>query len=208
MLKHWFGMALALSVASMPAWAGDTTSSNFRPLLGIGYTFGGDTLVNVGLTPSSGSGPTYEENLSGGAGLDLRAGLSWHLTERVRLQGMVAYHNDSANGKTAQVSYRRIPVELLAHWAASDNWWIGGGVRKALQGRFDRQAGFTVGDTTLDAYKESIKFSTGLVLEAEYMMSKNWGAKFRVVKESGRFETDTEKFNADHIGAIVTYNFD
>ena len=33
-------------------------------------------------------------------------------------------------------------------------------------------------------------------------------AKFRVVKESGRFETDTEKFNADHIGAIVTYNFD
>lgn len=208
MLKHWLGMALALGVVATPALAGDAGSSSIRPLLGIGYTFGGDTLVRVGLTPTSGSGPTYDEDLSGGAGLDLRTGLSWQVGDRVRLQGMVAYHNDSANGKTAQVSYRRVPIELLVHWAASDNWWIGGGLRKAIKGRYDRQAGFTVGETTLDAYKEGIKFSTAIVLEAEYMMSKNWGAKFRAVKESARFESAAEKFNADHIGAIVTYNFD
>lgn len=78
-----------------------------------------------------------------------------------------------------------MPVELLAHWRAGDNWWLGGGVRKAF-----------------------VKFSAGLVLEAEYMMSKNWGLKMRAVKEKGLAEGDTEKFSGDHVGAILTYYFD
>lgn len=216
MLKHWFGMALALSAASMPVWAGDTASSSIRPLLGIGYTWGGDTIAQVELKPVSGNSASQYEDLSGGAGLDLRTGASWHFSDKARLQAMVAFHNDSANGLSGQMSFRRVPIELLIHWQASDNWWVGGGLRRAFSGKYDRQAGFTrdievngeIQTVTLGAYKESAKFSTALVVEAEYMLSKNWGAKFRAVKESAKFELDTEKFNADHIGAIVTYNFD
>lgn len=198
----------ALTVASVAHAQEQTADKKFRVLAGVGYTFGGDTLVNVSLTPKNGSGPTYYEDLSGGAGLDLRLGAEYHLSNTVRVQGMVAYHNDQANGLDAHVSYRRVPVELLAHWRAGENWWLGGGVRKSFYGTLDREAGFKSGSFTLPAAKWDIKFSTGVVLEAEYMMSKNWGLKMRAVKEKGLMEDDTEKFSADHVGAIVTYYFD
>lgn len=200
------GAALALggtAQAQDPA-----PDQKFRVLAGVGYTFGGDTLVNVSLTPKNGSGPTYYEDLSGGAGLDLRLGGEFRLSKTVRLQGMVAFHNDQANGLDGHASYRRVPIELLGHWRASENWWLGGGVRKAFFGTLDREAGFKSGGVTLPAQKWDVKFSTGLVLEAEYMMSKNWGLKMRAVKEKGLVEDDTEKFSADHVGAILTYYFD
>lgn len=190
------------------ALAQEVQDKKFRLMAGFGYTFGGDTLVNVSLTPDSGSGPTYYEDLSGGAGLDLRLGGEYRLSNSFRLQGMVAFHNDQTTGLHAHASYRRVPVELLGHWRASENLWIGGGLRKAMNGTLDREAGFTSGGATLPARKWDIKFSTGVVLEAEYMMSKNWGLKMRAVKEKGLFEGDTEKFSGDHVGAIVAYYFD
>ncbi|MFN4265632.1 MAG: hypothetical protein ACK4F8_07815 [Aquabacterium sp.] len=170
------------------------------------------------LKPVSGNSASQYEDLSGGAGLDLRTGASWHFSDKARLQGMVAFHNDSANGLSGQMSFRRVPVELLIHWQVSDNWWVGGGLRRAFSGKYDRQAGFKtdievdgeIVEVTLPAAKDKAKFSTSVVLEAEYMLSSNWGTKFRLVKESVRFDRvrGGEKLNADHIGAIVTYNFD
>ncbi|MGE5452205.1 MAG: hypothetical protein ACM3VZ_10240 [Acidobacteriota bacterium] len=213
MHKHGYRSYLSAFVAALAlAQAAQAQEplpdSKFRFLAGVGYTSGGDTLVNISLTPKNGSGPTYYEDLSGGAGIDLRLGAEFRPSTTFRLQGMVAYHNDQANGVNAHASYRRVPVELLGHWRAGENWWLGGGIRKALYGTLDREAGFKSGGTTLPAEKWDIKFSTGLVLEAEYMMSKNWGLKMRAVKEKGRIEDETEKFSGDHVGAILTYYFD
>ena len=199
----------ALAMGSTAYAQEPTSDSKFRALAGVGYTFGGDTLVNISLTPKNGaSGPTYYEDLSGGAGLDLRLGGEYRFSNNFRMQAMVAYHNDQANGETAHASYRRVPVELLGHWRAGENWWLGGGIRRSFYGTLDREAGFKSGAATLPAAKWDIKFSTGAVLEAEYMMSKNWGLKMRAVKEKGLMEDDTEKFSADHVGAILTYYFD
>lgn len=206
--------AATLAALCGAAQAQEAQDKKFRMMAGVGYTSGGDTLVHVTLTPTGGSGSsssagkTYYEDLSGGAGLDFRLGGEYRLSDTVRVQGMVAYHNDQANGNTAHVAYRRVPIELVAHWRASDNWWLGGGLRKATQGALDREAGFTSGGVTLPAEKVRITFNTGVLLEAEYMMSKNWGLKMRAVKENGRFEGDTEKFNADHVGLILAYYFD
>lgn len=217
-LKYWLGAALALSVVSMPALAGDGTSSTIRPLLGIGYTWGGDTITQVELKPVSGDSANRYEDVSGGAGIDLRTGASWHFSDRARLQAMVAFHNDSANGLSGQISFRRVPVEFLIHWQATDNWWVGGGLRRAFNGKYERQAGFRADievdgemvEVTLPAAKDKAKLSTAVIFEAEYMLSKNWGTKFRLVKESVRFDRvrGGEKLNADHIGAIVSYNFE
>lgn len=199
---------LCLALASGNALAQDSgKESKFRVMAGVGYTLGGDTLVKVTLTPEGGAGSTYYEDLSAGAGLDLRLGGEYRLSDRVRIQGMVAYHNDQANGRTAAVSFYRVPVELLAHWRATENLWIGGGARKALSAKINREAGFTVGDTTLPAAKADASFNAGVVLEAEYMMSKNWGLKMRAVKESVTIDGDPDKYAGDHIGGIVTYYF-
>lgn len=199
---------LCLAMACSNAFAQDTNKdSKFRILAGLGYTLGGDTIVNIELTPISGSGSTYYEDLSAGAGLDFRLGGEYRLSDRVRIQGMAAYHNDQANGLSAAASFYRMPVELLGHWRATENLWIGGGVRKALSAKLNREAGFKVGDTTLPAAKVNAHFNTGIVLEVEYMMSKNWGLKMRAVKESVTLDGDPEKYEGDHFGGILTYYF-
>lgn len=202
--------ATALLLGSTSAsLAQQAPQARLQFLAGAGFTFGGDTIVPVTLTPVNGEGKSYEEDLSGGAGLDLRVGLQWRMSDTVRLQAMVAYHNDQANGIHGSTSYRRVPVELLAHWRATPNWWIGGGVRQATNGVRERGTGFTTADNRpLPPQKFPLSFSTGLVLEAEYMISPNWGFKMRGVKENGKFKTIDRKFNADHVGAMVLYYFD
>ncbi|HET8871206.1 MAG TPA: hypothetical protein VFM48_12205 [Aquabacterium sp.] len=209
MAWHRLVCATALiATLSGAAWAEESGNSKFSVLAGAGYTWGGDTLVSIQLDPVSGtSGRTYYEDLSGGAGLDLRLGGQWLLSNKTRLQAMVAFHNDQANGIHGHASYRRVPVELLGHYKVSENWWVGGGLRKSTNGTLDREAGFTSGGVTLPSAKWNIKFDAAAVLEAEYMMNNNWGFKLRGVRERGRFEGYTEKFNADHFGLILTYYF-
>lgn len=198
-----------LSLASGCSFAQTSNvDSKFRLMAGAGYTLGGDTLVNVTLTPESGSGSTYEEDLSAGSGIDLRLGAEYRLTNTFRLQGMIGYHNDQANGLHAAVSFHRLPIELLGHWRATENLWVGGGVRKAVSAKINREEGFTSGGSTLPAAKAKATFNTGFVIEAEYMMSKNWGLKMRAVKESVSVEGETDKFSGDHVGGILTYYFD
>lgn len=208
---NWNRLACALALgalATASAFADEGSSKKFSLLAGVGYTWGGNTLVSIQLDPVSGSsGHTYYEDLSGGAGLDLHLGGQMLVNDRTRLQAMVAYHNDQANGLHGYASYRRVPVELLGHYKVDEHWWLGGGLRKAMFGTLDREAGFTSGGVTLPAQKWDIKFDAALVLEAEYAMNDNWGLKMRAVRERGRFDGDTQKFNADHVGAIVTYYF-
>ena len=199
---------LLLAGVGTSAFAQDASARKFQFMAGFGYTLGGDTIVPITLTPENVDGKSYHEDLSGGAGLDLRLGVQMRLSDKMRLQAMAAYHNDQANGIHGHASFRRIPVELVAHWRTSENWWLGVGVRQALNGMLDRQAGFKSGDTPLPARKWEVSFSPALILEAEYMMSPNWGLKMRGVKEHGKFKEFEEKFNADHVGAMVLYYFD
>lgn len=207
-IRQFIGSSLILLAISSNAFA-DTSEPEKRAkfLAGIGYTFGGDTLADYQITPVNGSGPTYVEDLSGGAGLILNFGGELLLTRSLRVQGLIGFHADHVNGINGEATYRRAPVELLAHWRATDNWWIGGGIRKATHGAFDISRQATSNGSTALAYKERIYFSTAAVLEGEYVINKSWGIKLRAVRESGRFETDTEKFNADHMGLIATYYF-
>ena len=207
-IRQLIGSSLILLAISANAFA-DSNEPEKRAkfLAGIGYTFGGDTLADYQITPVNGSGPTYNEDLSGGAGLILNFGGELLLTRSVRVQGLIGFHADHVNGINGEATYRRAPMELLAHWRATENWWIGGGVRKSIRGAFDISRKATASDSSEFSYKERIHFSTAAILEGEYVINRNWGIKLRAVKESGRFETDTEKFNADHVGLIATYYF-
>lgn len=205
--RHLICASLVLLTCSSSALADSAPEKRAKFLAGVGYTFGGDTLAGYEITPVNGSGPTYHEDLSGGAGLILNAGGELLLTNSLRVQGLIAFHADHVNGINGEATYRRAPIELLAHWRATDNWWIGGGVRKSTRGAFDISRKALSSGSTDFSYKERIHFSTAFVLEGEYAINKNWGIKLRAVKESGRFETATEDFNADHMGLIATYYF-
>lgn len=74
-------------------------------------------------------------------------------------------------------SFKRFPIELLAHWAINDAWRVGGGVRKALSAEA-KSSGLGAGYVA----NEKFNSSTGVVLEVEtFALSPKVGIKIRGV---------------------------
>jgi len=222
-MRHFRAMvacALSLAAASSFADGFDTASSrnSWRPFVGLGFTSGGDKIARINLVPVSGSGPTYQEDVSSGGGIDLRLGFSRRLGELpLTLQLTGAYHNDQVNGiRGEKARFRRLPLEATLLWHATDRTRIGFGVRKATHAvfKFDNTACTSCNGTA------HFKSNVGAILEAEYTLTPSWGLKARYVVESYRVKnapqalldggllTLEEKFEANHLGVMSVWYFD
>jgi len=219
-MRHICAMvACALSLAAAPSFADgfDTAASRngWRPLVGLGFTSGGDTMLKVNLVTQGGNSTTYREDVSSGGGIDLRLGVSRRLGELpLTLQLAGVYHNDQVNGiEGSKYRFRRLPVEATLLWHATDRTRIGFGIRKATNatlkidnGRFTNAQGNEVAVSG----KAALKANTGFIVEAEYALTPAWGLKGRYVFESYRYRDDPqgEKFEANHLGVMSVWYFD
>lgn len=212
-MRRALALALAFSAATFPAMAEDSNGSGLKPFIGAGFTWGGDTIQGLRLVPQ-GTTIEYEEDISAGAGLDLRLGLAYRLSgQPLTLQASVGYHNDQASALNGTSRFRRYPVELLMQWHVSEKGRLGFGVRRALSASFLRE-GFTCTDSggTYDCPRisERMKSSTGLIIEGEWLVTPSWGLKARYVHESYRFKDpafDSSKYEGDHFGLMTSYYF-
>ena len=217
-MRQALALALALGAATLPALAEDFHGKGLRPFIGAGFTWGGDTITPVTITPQ-GSSTHYEEDISAGAGLALQFGLSYRLSNApITLQASVGYHNDQASGLDGRFYFRRIPLELMAQWHAGDRTRVGFGVRRGTRAKFVEDGGTcTYTDPTTNtntsgpcAINERMKGSTGVVLEVEQMLTPSWGVKARYVHEYYRFNdltVDDHKYDGNHIGLMTTFYF-
>lgn len=210
-MRRILAVALALGAAHFSAMAEDTTGWGLRPFIGAGYTWGGDTMQRWTLTPQgSSTDDGYIEDVSAGAGLDLRVGLSYRLGQLpLSVQVSVAHHIDQVSGLTGRGYFRRMPAELVLQWHASDRLRIGMGVRRSLDATL-RASGGTCGGSPCVDYRLEMKSSTGVILEGEWMMMPNWGLKARYVHEDYRFKDAPNliKYEGDHFGLLTNYYFD
>lgn len=214
--------ALALAAASSCASGFDTLDNrnSWRPFVGLGFTSGGDKIARINLVPKGGSGPTFQEDVSSGGGIDLRVGFSRRLGELpLTLQLVGAYHNDQVNGIDGEkIRFRRFPLEATLLWHATERTRIGFGVRKATHPAF-KLDNTTCGGTSCEGTAR-FKSNVGAILEAEYALTPSWGLKARYVVESYRVEngpqflldnstlTLEEKFEANHLGVSSVWYFD
>lgn len=214
-MRRALALALALSAATSTVLAEDNNGHGLRPFASVGFTWGGQTILPVTITPQ-GTTTHYEEDISAGSGLALQLGLSYRLGEApVALQASIGYHNDQAHGLDGQASFRRRPVELLVQYLATDHLRIGFGARRSLKARFAARGGTCTENGTsgpCEPISAHLKGSTGVVLEAEWMATPSWGLKARWVHESFHFEDDTiydsqRKFKGDHFGLMTSYYF-
>lgn len=224
-LRVWAACALsgtaffiASGTASAQAVDGFGPRDSWRPFVGLGFTSGGDKIARINLVPVNGSGPTYQEDVSSGGGIDLRIGFSHRLGELpLTLQLAGAYHNDQVNGiRGEKARFRRMPLEATLLWHATDRARVGFGVRKATHPvfKFDNISCTNCNGTA------HFKSNVGAILEAEYALTPGWGLKARYVVESyrvknapqalldGEFLTLEEKFEANHLGVMSVWYFD
>lgn len=214
-MQRALALALALSAANFAALAEDFNGKGLRPFVGAGFTWGGNTIIPVTITPQ-GTSTHYEEDVSAGAGLALQLGLSYRLgASPIGLQASYGYHNDQAHGLDGQASFRRRPVEFLVQYHANDRLRFGLGVRRATNATFAARGGTCTDNGTsfpCPRLSERLKGSTGVILESEWMVTPNWGLKARLVHENFHFQDsdvfdNEKKYKGDHIGLLTSFYF-
>jgi hypothetical protein len=187
-----------------------------RPLLGIGYSWGGDTIMPVTIVEQP-SGTEYKETIKAGAGIDLRAGLEVTLPRSpFAMQLALAYQNDGAGGlDNKHIDFRRVPLELMGYWRVSPQLRLGVGARKSTNAslRFSKnycnQLQLAFSDPELQC-SYGLKSSLGAIVEAEYELTPTWGLRARYATESFKFKEQeefetTKTIRGDHFGIISVW---
>ncbi len=165
-----FGVAFAasgLAVAQPPPMQ---QRNYYVGLLG-GLSFGGDRLAIVQFA----NGDT--ESVRGGGLAQFGAGIVWQPpVAPLSVQATVNYHVDNVTASNGDVTWSRVPMEVLAFYTGVPGWRLGGGARFVSSARLRSEVnGFT--DTV------HFKDTTGLVLEAGFQVSPRFWINGRVVSE-------------------------
>ena len=192
MKKALLALVAASGLVGAPCWAGE-----WSPFLGGGITVGGDRLVQTSYV----NGET--DNLHTGGLFDLRAGLDFRMVNSdISLQGVIAYHSDRSDANNGSVDFTRMPIEFLVQWHINPRWAVGGGLRKALETKYN---GIDAG--TQFAPDQKYKSSMGWILEGEFAITPSVGLKARYIKEDYTGQIDGKKFDGSHFGLLGVYYF-
>lgn len=165
-----------------------------RPFLGLGLTFGGEDLATAYYTSGN------SQTVTTGGLLDLRLGLEYHLNGLpLAIQGVVAYHLDSATATNGDLRFSRVPVELIAMYDLGNQWRLGVGMRKATGAKVTAS-----GSATSSGFGSSTDFKSdlGFLVSAEYMVAPQVGLQARYVNESYtiQFPSSQPKVDGSHFG--------
>jgi len=173
----------------------------------MAYGFGGDTLASGTYT----NGNTYEVNA--GKGVQFAVGADFRVSEKVTIQGSIGYHSDAATATNGEIAFKRTPVELLAFYDVSNQFRLGGGVRKSNDAEVT-VSGAAVGAAAAGKYNST----TGTVLEGQYFFSPTtyaadsrkaqMGLNLRYVSESftpASGVTGAKSGNHVAIGLVIYY---
>lgn len=210
-------LTCALLVAAAfanPAWADEdeapAATSWWRPYIGLGYTWGGQTLRNVQIK-IIGTETIYEEDISAGAGMDLRAGLQvrpWG--GPVSVKASAAYHFDGASGLNGWDTYHRVPLELALGWSFSDRWTLSAGARQSrrvqMRSHWDEFEYTLPGGGTEEIkldLRSWYKAKPAAFIELEWMATPSLAFQARAVYE--RIELTRERLESKYVNQEVSY---
>jgi hypothetical protein len=188
------GAVLAtLALTSAQAQPQDTRS--VRPLLGMGFTFGGDKLYTADFTDGS------SDTVRAGGLFMLYGGVEFRATDVLAVQATVGYHGDSTRAASnGSIRFGRYPVDVLALFSVNDKVRLGGGVEFVNSPKLSGSG--VVGD-----FNVRFNNSTGVVLEGEYLFSRNFGMKARAASLKFKLDGASEKIDGSYGGLMLNYYF-
>jgi hypothetical protein len=191
--KILIGLASVLALGAQ-AQTAPGSSSGLRGIVGLGITFGGETIGTVEYE----DGSTAKLHSSGIA--DLRGGAEYQLQgQPIAIELSIGYHFDKVNAKNGDASFTRFPLELIGHYAINEYWRVGLGLRKSLS---------TQAKETFEGTSDKFTSSIGPIIEAEYFMTPQFSFKGRYVVEN--FKTDDQdqyKVKGSHGGIYGMFYF-
>lgn len=190
---------LALAALALGAAQGAWAQPVVRPLVGMGFTFGGDTVARVVYDNGD------SDKVRAGGLVAFTTGVEMTFSPLVSAQALIGYHVDGVAASNGDVKFDRYPAELLGHFRLTDTFRVGGGARYTAKAR-TRSSGAASGTVP----SEDFKPAWGTVVEGEFTIGRNLGIKLRYVSE--KFDSDTfpgaPKLKGNHGGIyFVGYFF-
>lgn len=202
-MKQWL-------ICFVIATAGATAQAQapvVRFLANVGYSAGGDTLASGNYV----SGASY--SINAGKGVTLAVGADFRVAEKVTVQATVGHHQDSTNASNGEIAFKRAPVELLGFYEMSENFRLGGGLRKAQNAEVTA-SGAAAGISAAGSYESTL----GAVLEGQYFFNSQrysaaehkalWGVGVRFVNESFKQTNSTAgSKNGSHLAISFLFYY-
>lgn len=188
------------ALALMAAGSASAQVVKVRPVLGMGVTFGGDTIATVYYEDDD-----FEDTKVRAGGLvAFHGGVEVQFTDLVSAQALVGYHVDRANASNGDVKWDRTPMELLGHFKLNEWFRLGGGARYTPNARIRASgaASYTIANV-------DFKPTWGTVVEGEFFPYPTVGIKLRYVTEKFKPENypGAEPLKGTHGGIYLNYYF-
>lgn len=196
-------MIKQISLVTLLTFTSLSANDTLKPMLQMGYDFGGSTLATVQ--------HTYEgsNNIQAGQGLSFEAGASLgNPRSDIELQFLVGYRFDSDSASNGDVTWDVVPFTALAMFKA-ERWKIGGGVtyhlNPTLSGGFSGyENNVYYNDSVNDQYENAI----GAVAQIQYMATNSFGIGLKGTFIEYELKSDsTQTAKGNSIGILASYTF-
>ena len=165
-----------------------------RPIVGIGLTYGGETLAEV--TYNNG----WTEKIKSGGLFVAHAGAEFRLGDLVDLQATVGYHVDSSDARNGGLRFSRYPVDVIALFRVAPQFRLGFGFQHVNSAKL-------AGSGDLDNIAVDYKSATGGLVEGEYLCWPGFGVKVRGVSLKYRPSDGGQRVDGSHLGVLLNYYF-
>ena len=190
---------LAASVLASAALMGSTAQAQTvaNPLdfaFGIGYGRGGDIIAEPEYTDGS------ITNIKAGNGLEVYAGGAYRLNEKFALQADIGYQSSTGDATNGELTFKRIPIELLGFYYLTNNLRVGAGAR------FDEHVKLS-GTGVASPVQADFDSAVGAMLELEYLFTPQFGIKLRGVKENFSVSGYPVTFNGNQAAILLTFYY-
>jgi hypothetical protein len=157
--------------APAPAPAPAAGSREFRGLLGAALTYGGEEIASVPLSDGT------TARIRAGGLIDLWGGAEWRPQGGpFAVQATVGYHVDCVCARNGDITFSRMPVELIGLYEFAPRWRAGAGYRHTSSVRL-RSSGAAPG------YAQDFDDANGFLVQGEWLATQRLGVVVRFVSE-------------------------
>lgn len=149
-----------------------------------GFSYGGDTLAEARITSYPPYGGVYVSNESVKAGnlLQFGAGALWQpIGVPLAVQATIGYQFDSISADNGDITWTRVPIEVLAFYTGVPRWRFGGGARFVHSAELN----FDLGRSDDFRFKDT----NGLVIETGFQVAPSFWLNLRYVDEEYEVES-------------------
>lgn len=173
-------------------------------LLGLGLTFGGETLASVPFTDGSTS------SIRSGGLLYFKGGVDWDINRNIALQGTFGYHGDWVSAENGSMTFQRDFYEGLVFFKTFPRQRFGLGVRETFNAKVSSS-----GAARVYCGEMQYKNNTGFVFEYEWINKRGPSGigftiryvneKYKVSSIDGIPVANGQSFNGNHFGLGVNW---